>query len=404
MAAKHAQPDIPDFAHDAVLSLPPLPEAAQRILQLARDPDVDFRQIVDVVSVDQTLTARVLRVANSAMYGTTRDIDTIRQATVFLGRETIIQLALGVSVLNLKVSYDEIENFSASAFWQHSIAVAIAARYLAQEINVNPEEAFIAGLMHDIGKLVLIEHFGERYAKIFGFAQQGGRPLHQIEYNLIGVDHAVVGQALCQHWKLPPLLAQAVTGHHTPHAEAVGLLPAVVQSANAFAKTIGLGVGGNRYVMCTGRPLSIARNRDLVIRLPKEVREMEAAFRSAPSAEVDGLDDGMLPPERLTTYVNVQDKSVDDALTVALWSMGYEPVSVDWDEGALDERQLDDDAAGVITDRPEQLEIGGLARMDVPVLNYRRWASQHGQAIEEEIDMYGLRTWLKEGLYLPAHS
>lgn len=402
MAAQHTQPDIPDFAHDAVLSLPPLPEAAQRILQLARDPDVDFRQIVDVISVDQTLTARVLRVANSAMYGPTRDIDTIRQATVFLGRETIIQLSLGVSVLNLKVSYDDFEEFSASAFWQHSIAVAIAASHLAQEVNVNPEEAFIAGLMHDIGKLVLIEHFGERYAKIFGFAGQGGRPLHQIEYDLIGVDHAVVGQALCQHWKLPPLLAQAVTGHHTPHAEAVGLLPAVVQSANAFAKAVGLGVGGNRYIMCAGRPLSIARKRDLVVRLPKEVREMEAAFRSTASSETDGMDD-VLPPERLTAYINVEDPSVEDALTVSLWSIGYEPVSVDW-TGSQPNKSLDDQAAGVITDRPEQLEIGGLARLDVPVLNYRRWASQHGPAIEEEIDIYGLREWLKEGLHFPAHS
>ena len=401
MAAPSAQHDIPDFAHDAVLSLPPLPEAAQRILQLAGDPDVDFRQIVGVISVDQTLTARVLRVANSAVYGTTREIETIRQATVFLGRETIIQLALGVSVLNLKVSYDDFDTFSASAFWQHSIAVATAARHLAQQININPEEAFIAGLMHDIGKLVLIEHFGARYAKIIGFAQQGARPLHQIEYNLIGVDHAVVGQALCQHWKLPPMLAQAVTGHHTPHAEAVGLLPAVVQSANALAKTVGLGVGGNRYLLCEGRPLANAQSRDLVLRLPKEVRETEAAFGSTPSG-TDVRDDDMLPLKRLTTYVSVEDPAVEDVLSVALWSMGYEAVSVDWTKHPSGTSQLDEGAAGIVTDRPERLEIGSLARLEVPVLNYRRWASKH--TAENEIDIVGLRAWLKESLYLPAHS
>ncbi len=384
------QTEIPDFVREAVLSLPPLPEAATRILRLARDPDVDFREIVKVISADQTLTARVLRASNSALYGTSREVQTIRQAVVLLGRDAVIQLVLSVSVINMKASGAE-DGFDRGAFWRHSMAVAVAARGLAGRFGVDPERAFIAGLMHDIGKLVLVEHYGERYSKLFSIAQRGARPLHHIERDIFGVDHAIVGQALCEHWKLASPLAQAVTGHHDADAEALGPLPATIRSANALVKTVGLGEGGNRYVMRANRPLAPCRDRELVLQLPYEVADMEAAFHrpALPGDEVVSSDRPIQDRPRI--YVLVSAPDVEDVLVVLLWTLGYRPEAVDAD--ALAGRHDAEPVSGIITDQAHTLALNGQAAG--PVLDYTSWATGEGPMIADGFDLKSLRMWLR---------
>lgn len=387
------QTDVPDFVREAVLSLPPLPEAATRILRLARDPDVDFREIVKVISADQTLTARVLRASNSALYGTSREVQTIRQAVVLLGRDAVTQLVLSVSVLNMQAGGDR-EGFDRAAFWRHSMAVAVAARGLATRFGVDPERAFIAGLMHDIGKLVLAEHYGQRYAKLFSIARRGARPLHRIERDIFSVDHAIVGQALCEHWKLDSPLAQAVTGHHDADAEALGPLPAAIRSANALVKAAALGESGNRFVMRANRPLAPCRDRELVLQLPSEVAEMEAAFHRAAPAE-DPLASSERPlAKRPQVHVLVSEPEVEDVLLVLLWTLGYRPEAVCADEIAT--RNRPDAITGLVTDQASTLALNGQA--PAAVIDYSAWASGEGPMLSDGFDLKSLRAWLQRKL------
>lgn len=395
--------DIPDFVREAVLSLPPLPQAAQRILRLARDPNFDFRQLVDVISTDQTLTARVLRAANSALYGTPREIQTLRQAMVLLGRDAIIQLVLSVSVLNMKTAYKGSKTIDRNAFWRHSMAVGVAARRLATDYvdGVDPEQAFIAGLMHDIGKLVMIEHFGERYVSLFDTAQQGARPLHHIEQEVLDVDHAVVGQALCEHWRLSTPLAQAVTGHHDVDADALGLLPPLVRTSNALVKTVGLGQSGNRFVMRIGRPLASARHQELVCELPHEVREMEAAFTSSSG---DSGDLTAQPGERSVVYLNVSAPEVEDMIAIALWAMEFQPIALaDVNSTSVPDVEASREA-GIVTDQPETVQQNGQTQSEMIVLDYRAWERNEGAGGAEELDAESLRTWLQQRLPHPAYD
>lgn len=387
------QTEVPDFVREAVLSLPPLPEAAARILRLARDPDVDFREIVKIISADQTLTARVLRASNSALYGTSREVQTIRQAVVLLGRDAVTQLVLSVSVLNMRAGGDG-DGFDRAAFWRHSMAVAVAARGLATRFGVDPERAFIAGLMHDIGKLVLAEHYGQRYAKLFSIARRGARPLHRIERDIFSVDHAIVGQALCEHWKLASPLAQAVTGHHDAEAESLGPLPAAIRSANALVKVANLGASGNRYVMRANRPLAPCRDRELVLQLPHEVAEMETAFRRNESSDDATASTDQPIAQRPRIGVVVSEPGVEDLLVVMLWSMGYRPSSV-----ATEEAASPDEArpfSGLITDQASTL--AHVARAAGPLIDYTAWAAEEGDSIAGGFDLESLRAWLQDEL------
>lgn len=389
------QTEIPDFVREAVLSLPPLPEAATRILHLARDPNVDFQEVVQIISADQTLTARVLRAANSALYGTSREVQTIRQAIVLLGREAVVQLVLSISVLNMRGDAEE-GPLDRGAFWRHSMAVAVAARELAGRFGIDPERAFIAGLMHDIGKLVLFEHFGDRYAKLFAIAQRGARPLHHIERDVLHIDHAVVGQALCEHWKLSSPLAQAVTGHHDPDAEALGPLPAAVRSANALVKTLGLGESGNRYVMRANRPLAPSRDRDMVLQLPHEVAEMETTFRTASAEEDEEEIDNIPFEDRPVVYLRVSEVDVEDVFLVLLWALGYRPNALGTEE-QIPASASPGAVAGCITDRPAQHHTNG-SMMEVTVLNYADWVAGEGSIVSEGLDIKSIRAWLQRKL------
>src|SRR5690625_6491697 len=142
---------------------------------MARDPDADFKAIARVIELDQTLTARVLRAANSAMYGVPRRVQTVNQATVLLGRDTIVNLALSISVMSAQSRVDtESWPIAPSEFWRHSFAVASLARGMAAHVpGVSPDECYVGGMLHDNGKMVMLDQLPYGHAPVGSAAASG---------------------------------------------------------------------------------------------------------------------------------------------------------------------------------------------------------------------------------------
>jgi hypothetical protein len=206
--------------------------------------------------------------------------------------------------------------------------VGLAARTLAQHFKLpNPSEAFVAGLLHDIGKLVLLMHHGENYARLMQRAGQGEAPLQDLELDAYDLDHALVGHVLCMHWNLPSAMAQAVAEHHAEPAPRS--IAHIVRRANDLVKTIQLGDSGNRYVIAPSAqslpPDEIGRGvlREMMLALPRLVHTAEAALgRSGNGA----ASPPPAPEERPRIHLHITEPGEQEILTALLWSMGYEPV------------------------------------------------------------------------------
>ena len=283
------QSQVPDDIVDSIGTLPVLPTAVTRLVALTQNDEVSFRELASVVESDPTLMARTLRLANSPLYSTARQIKTVQQAMVLLGTEVIVNLAVGVSIVSIQVRLYERLPIDAEAFGRHSVAVALAARKLARHFKLpNPGEAFVVGLLHDIGKLVLLRHFGEAYARLMVRAQQGEKALNELEQEVYELDHAVVGYALCRHWNLPCSMAEAVATHHA--ATLPRSLGDLVSKANDLVKTIQIGNSGNCYITAVqGQPGDLSAQgwlRELILGLPVETQQAEEALgRSAGSGK-----------------------------------------------------------------------------------------------------------------------
>lgn len=397
---------VPNYVLDCVRSLPPLPAAVNKLLLLAREPDADFRQITRVIETDQTLTARTLKASNSAIYMQPRRVETVRQATVLLGRETLLSLAVGASVTSLQNSLKRPWPGDPAAFWRHSLGVGMLARALAKRLRtVEPETAFVAGLLHDIGKLIMLNHYGDVYAQVLMASQYGTKPLHLLERETFEINHAVMGHALCLHWNLPPSITHAVAEHHDTTAPAAGSIADFVRDANELVKTIRFGDGGNRYTEL--RPsdrlphnqVPMALLREMLVYLPVQIREAERIFgdnmAGADTAEGD-------PTPRFIVHLHINVPEERELLSYLLLSMQCEPVPLDgtYRSAAPEDAPL----IGIITDAPlDPARALAYAGNDTPVLDYAAWKSAAGQPIQEQhLDVHILGSWLEEHLIRSA--
>lgn len=193
-----------------------LPDVYLRINQLVEDPNSSTEDIAKVVSRDPSFTVRLLRVANSALYGRSSTIDTVPRAVTMIGTSQIRSLALSMSVASSFAGLPN-ELVSMENFWRHSLLCALAARHLAKEARrCDPEALFTAGLLHDIGELVIFNRMPEqaKEALLIVLDSQDEVPVHAAEQQAMGFDHSEVGGELARAWKLPPLLEDCIAHHH----------------------------------------------------------------------------------------------------------------------------------------------------------------------------------------------
>lgn len=221
----------------SIAVLKPMPANVSRILNEVEKRDVTIDALVGLIGLDQALTALVLQMSNSVSLGYSRTCTTLNEAIMLIGLgrlKTILLTSSATSMMSRSLSgYRQ----GAGELWHHSLVVAVAAEWLAQAVRYpNPEEAYVSGLLHDIGKLLLDQVVLSNYNEIVDVVQKYKMPLWQVEEKLIGIDHARVGGLIAEHWNFPVVLVDAIRCHHSPSIARVNQqLPAVVNLANHFA-------------------------------------------------------------------------------------------------------------------------------------------------------------------------
>lgn len=232
---------------EKIIGLPTLPTIVTQLIALVGDPKSSARQLAKLISTDQALTAKILKVANSAFYGFPRKIATIQLAIVVLGFEAVKNLGLSVAVLKRFSSGKEHRLFDRQRFWGHAIASAVAGQMLAKRFNYKVEaEAFVCGILHDIGKLILVEYFPNQFSEALEKAQTESLTIAEAEEQTLGVTHADIGGWLAEKWNLPQALVETIAYHHNPSGlENPEELLLLVHLANALVRHRGIGNSGD---------------------------------------------------------------------------------------------------------------------------------------------------------------
>lgn len=232
--------DLNELVHQ-VNQLAPLPAVAMRVLQLAEDPNASAQELASAIATDQALTAKLLRLANSAYFAAGREITTVRDAVVLLGMSEIRRLVLTTALMGHFA--DDTGTLSIAAFWGHALATGMVAQVMARHTGLAaPEEAYTAGILHDIGKLVMNQYATERFDAAATLATTKGIPMERAEAEVFGFSHPELGRRLAESWRLPASLAGAIAHHHALPGTEHGL-DYVVAQANDLCRDHGLWCG-----------------------------------------------------------------------------------------------------------------------------------------------------------------
>ena len=210
-------PDQPPKLSDVVnrvLEISTLPQVALKVIEVAKDPDAGAGDLKNVVEGDPALSVRVLRMVNSAAYGVPCKITNLHQAISYLGFTQIRNLAMTASVSEVFKAEETVGTYRRSALWRHLVSVGIAARLIASRRRLaNFEDAFLAGLLHDIGIILEDQHAHEWFGRVIEGAGDGV-PLVQVEQQVLGFDHTRLGDRIAEKWKFPQLTRDAIRWHH----------------------------------------------------------------------------------------------------------------------------------------------------------------------------------------------
>jgi HD-like signal output (HDOD) protein len=228
--------------------LPEIPAVVFELNEVISNPLSSAELIAEVVNRSPSLTALLLKIVNSSFYGFPSKIDKVSHAVTLIGTREISGLALGISILSIfqNIPKEIIDMYS---FLKHSLACGIFSRVLAAHLNSNQtEQLFVAGLLHDLGRLILYIHFPKESHDIIIRSRNRSKLLFEEENDYLGCDHSEVGKQLLKQWKLPLILENCVFYHHNP-SEARDTVPAtIVHLADIMVNSLGIGSSGEKFV------------------------------------------------------------------------------------------------------------------------------------------------------------
>jgi HD-like signal output (HDOD) protein len=227
-----------------------LPTIYANVNELVDSPTSSASDLGKVISVDQGFTARLLRLVNSAFYGFPSRIDTVSRAVTIIGFKQLKELVLATSVMSMFKNMGNGISLSMEAFWKHSIGCGLASRILAiYSGQENPESYFVAGLLHDIGRMVLLDKFTDKYLEVFSAVTEKNRLVFEAESDVFGFTHAAVAEELVSLWNLPHTLKTAVGYHHKPNrAKITGSYADIVHIADILTHACEIGSSGEQFV------------------------------------------------------------------------------------------------------------------------------------------------------------
>ena len=265
------------------IKLPSLPIIFNQISEAISDPRTSATRLADIISKDPSLSARLLKIVNSAFYSFPSKIDTISRAVAIIGTKELSALTLGTCALSV---FEDIPSdlIDMKSFWKHSIACGIIARIIASyKNNTITERCFLAGLLHDVGRLIVFKHLPDQSKRVFIRARRTHSLLSDAEKEIMGFNHAVMGSILLREWGLPVTLEESIRHHHSITDCQTPLEPAIVHFSDIITNALGLGTSGEQFVP----PLD-----------PKAWEEIE------------------LPPGILGTTIQQADRNIDEVVHI----------------------------------------------------------------------------------------
>lgn len=269
-----------------IRALPSLPPVVMELLSLMQKSDTALDHFADTLRLDQALSVIVLQLANSPFYGLSGRISSVRDAINVLGLRQLGTLVVAAA-LNAQLGTLGARSREMQVFWRHSIACGVAARHLARLQGWNEAVAFTAGLLHDIGRLVVDSHYPDRAAQVMAWAKTHDMSHSEAERQLTGVDHTELGQWVCEHWRFPTEITQAIAQHHCPPENGPATLSDVVHVADAMAHTLDL-TGQDHEAEPPARPWSWQRlklSEEILLTLlqsaEEEFHQLEAVLQPA---------------------------------------------------------------------------------------------------------------------------
>lgn len=233
----------------AVEKMPAFPRSVQRILELSRDINCSPKEMVSVIEQDPVMTMKLLRVINSASYGFTKQVTSVNQSMVFLGLNTIKNMALSFAAMGALPPQSEV-GFDVHGYLTHSLTTAGLARTLCQKYrrdDTDPADCYIAGLLHDFGKVVLGQFLYKESRIALAHSIRQSISLHVAEQQIIGTDHTVIGGMLVEKWQFPSQLTETIRNHHS-EISPDNMVQSCLFVGNQISKQLKLGNGGNQVV------------------------------------------------------------------------------------------------------------------------------------------------------------
>ncbi len=218
-------------------------ETLPAVIEACDSADTSVNDLTSLISSDQSLVAMLLKLANSAYYGYARRIETLPEAIVLLGFSTIKSLAITATTMNLLFQSDDELSEVRHEIWSHSLGVGVAARALARKRgNIHPEKAFVAGLLHDLGMIILSVYRKDDFNRILNHARQNQVSYEEAEFELLGFDHGELGSQVAEAWSFPATHCEAIRFHHNPgEAKLQPALAHVAHLADWMVNDIGVG-------------------------------------------------------------------------------------------------------------------------------------------------------------------
>ncbi|MBI5636791.1 MAG: HDOD domain-containing protein [Nitrospinae bacterium] len=231
-----------------IQDLPTLSAVITKMVEMLDGQDASPKELANLIEQDQSILSAILKLVNSAFYGFPRKITSVHQAVVILGFGTVKSIALGTSIFKTKPRGGKKEVFDRNALWIHSLGVATASKLIAQKIgHGDADEAFVAGLLHDVGKVVFDTQFSAEFREVAEKAEDKNILILEAEREVLGLDHAEAGQILLFKWQLPLPVVNAVGFHHDLEKAPATYqrLAAIVHLADVICRKLKIGSGGD---------------------------------------------------------------------------------------------------------------------------------------------------------------
>lgn len=246
---RHLSPELERKLTTAVERMPAFPKSVQSVLELTRNIDCLPKDLVGVIEKDPVMTMKILRVINSAYYGLPNKITSVGQSVVYLGINTIKNLALSFAAVGILPRFNT-TGFDIQKYLLHSLTVAAVARILCEKYargEADPMDCYIAGLLHDFGKVVFAQFLPIEFMKSLAAAVDFDKPLYLAEQEIIGADHAYVGALLAQKWQFAAPLVECIRDHHKTDATPPSAMMDCLVMANLIGRRLAFGDAGNPW-------------------------------------------------------------------------------------------------------------------------------------------------------------